>query len=183
MPAPFGLLVGVSAGVLFAWLARAELAREERPLLLTPAFSVVCGFSLFVYAPVMAYFLAFHGDWAWLYLVPAVRVPSAVDLGVVLLTAGAVPAAFAVMAPRAVARRSQQLVIAGGTPLAVALVIALVSVRRLATSASYAQLHGGFGTEPIGASTLGRAVVVAWVAIGLGAAWATVRLRRLTAES
>jgi len=177
VPAPFGLLVGISAGAFFAWLARAELAREERPLVLSPAFSIICGFAALVQAPVMAYFLAFHGDWAWLYLVSAARVPSAIDLAVVLLVAGAVPATFALTAPMAVARRSQPLAAIGGVPLALALVLALVSVRRLATSASYAQMHGGFGTEPIGASTLGKAVLVAWIALGLGAAWTAVRLR------
>jgi hypothetical protein len=177
VPAPFGVLFGISTGVLFAWLARAELAREERPLVTTPAFSIVCGFAALVYAPVAAYFAAFHGDWTWLYLVPAARIPSAVDLALVFFTAAMVPLAFALAAPAAVARNSARLVVAGGGPVALALIHALAGVRRLGTSGSYAQLHGGFGAEPIGASALGRAVLIAWIALGLGASWAAYRLR------
>ena len=44
--------------------------------------------------PSSGYFVAFHGDWSYLYVVPWQRVPSAVDLGLVLLAGAAVVGGF-----------------------------------------------------------------------------------------
>lgn len=177
MPLPFGPLLGIALGALFAWVARAELGREERPLVTTPAFSTVCAFSAMVYTPIHGYFVALHGDWAWLYLAPAARIPSAVELAVVLVAGASIPASFAAAAPIAIARQATKLVVLASVPLGVILVLALVFARRLALSGSYAQVHGGFGTEPIGSSALGRGVLLAGIAIALGVAWAVRRLR------
>lgn len=177
MPAPFGPLVGIALGALFAWLARGELGREERPLVTTPAFSTVCAFAILVFTPVQAYFIALHGDWAWLYLAPAARVPSAAELALVLFAAGSIPLAFAVAAPSAIARHPTRLVAFAAVPLGVAALLGFAFARRLALSGSYAQVHGGFGTEPIGASALGRGVALAGVALLCGVGWTARRFR------
>jgi hypothetical protein len=177
VPLPFGPLFGIALGALFAWVARAELGREERPLVTTPAFSTVCAFATMVYTPIHGYFVALHGDWAWLYLAPSTRVPSAVELALVLLAGASIPASFAATAPLAIARHATRLVTVASIPLGVMLVLAFAFARRLALSGSYAQVHGGFGTEPIGSSALGRGVAIAGIAIAVGVAWALRRLR------
>jgi hypothetical protein len=53
----------------------------------------------------------------------------------------------------------------------------LVCARRLAVSASHAQYFGGFGVEPIGASVLGKGVVLAWAVLALATAWTVRELR------
>src|SRR5216110_2471872 len=70
VPLPFAPLVGIALGALFAWLARSELARSDQPLPTTRPFVLVTAFAGVVFAPAVGYFVAFHGDWAWLYLVP-----------------------------------------------------------------------------------------------------------------
>src|SRR3954470_14233356 len=109
MPVPFALPLGLLLGMTLAWLARAELARSEVPLLLARPFLIAVGLGALVYAPVVGYFAAWHGDWAYLYLVSSLRVPSAVDLLLVLVAAAAVPLGFAIATPWAIAKRGTRL--------------------------------------------------------------------------
>jgi hypothetical protein len=165
MPAPIALLLGFAIGAALAFLARQELTRGDDALHETRAFTVACLFAVFVWAPVTGYFLAFHGDWAYFYGVPWRRIPSALDLVVVLAAAAVVPAGFVAAVP-AVRARSRQ-VVAGlvGGPIAVVLVLTLALFGRLRTSATYAQFHGHFGRSPVFGSTLGKSL--GWAALVL----------------
>ena len=177
MPLPLALPIGLLLGLSLAWLARIELARSDVPLVLARPFLVALGFAAIVYAPVVGYAVALHGDWAYLYLLRFARVPSAVDLGLVLLAAAGVPAGFALGAPWALTKRGAPFLRVG---IAVALVVVIItglSIKRLAVSASYAQYHDHFGAMPIGSSPLGRGVLLSWVAIAAGFGWAVRALR------
>jgi hypothetical protein len=180
MPLPLGLLLGWVIGLGFAWAAREERTDEPASaghLLFSRPFSVAAAFASLVYAPILGYFAAFHGDWSYLYLVPWHRVPSAVDLILVLAATATVPAGFAVgYGPSRAGRRSLVMRLGSG-PAAVALVLGAVCARRLAVSASYAQYHGAFGTEPITQAALGRGVLLSAIALGAGIAWSVRALR------
>ena len=154
-----------------AWTARGELARSEVPLVLARPFGVAAAFALLVLAPVLGYFVALHGDWAYLYVVRWNRVPSAIDLLLVVLVAAQVPLAFAVASPWAMAKRGSLLIKVCAGVAILLVVLCAVSARRLASSASYAQFHGGFGAAPIGKSHLGRGVLLSWVALLAGWGW------------
>ncbi len=67
-------------------------------------------------------------------------------------------------------------------PAALAVAGLTVASRRLAVSGTYAQFHGDFGTEPIGASPLGKGVLLMGVVLALGIAWTVRWLNRLGAE-
>lgn len=177
MPLPLALPIGLLLGLSLAWLARVELARSEVPLVLARPFLVALGFAAIVYAPVVGYAVALHGDWAYLYLIRFARVPSAVDLGLVLIAAASVPAGFALGAPWALARRGRPFVRVGSAIAFVLVVMMILAVKRLAISASYAQYHEHFGGIPIGRSPLGRGVLSSWVAVALGFGWAIRSLR------
>jgi hypothetical protein len=170
---PFGLLVGIS----LAWLSRAELARSEVPLVLARPFLVAVALALFVHAPVLTYFVALHGDWAYLYLVRFARVPSAVDLVLVVLAAGQVPLGFALASPWAIAKRGSPVLRAAGVVGAILLVACIASAPRLSVSASFAQFRGGFGVAPLGRTPLGRGVLLSWVALLAGYGWSLRVLR------
>src|SRR5262245_26570628 len=109
MPLPFAVPIGLLLGMSLAWLARVELARSEVPLVLARPFLVAVGLGAIVYAPVVAYFVARHGDWAYLYLVRFSRIPSAVDLALIILAAAQLPLGFAVATPWAIAKRGPAL--------------------------------------------------------------------------
>lgn len=170
---PFALLVGGS----LAWLARVELARSEVPLLLSRPFLVALAFGLLVLAPVLGWFSAFHGDWSHLYLVDTSRIPSAVDLLVVLAVASQVPVGFALATKLAIARRSTRLLQLGAAIGAIGAIATAIASRRLGVSATTPQWVGGFGLVPIGESPLGRAVLASWIALALGYVWAVLALR------
>lgn len=160
-----------------AWTARGELARSEVPLVLARPFAVATAFAAIVLAPVLAYFVALHGDWAYLYAVRWSRVPSAVDLLLVTLVAAQVPLAFAVASPWAISKRGSLVIkVCAGVAIVLAIACAL-SARRLGSSATYAQFHGGFGVAPIGKSPLGRGVLLSWVALLAGWGWSLYVLR------
>lgn len=177
MPLPFAVPIGFILGMSLAWLARVELARSETPLVLARPFLVAVGLGALVYAPVVAYFVARHGDWAYLYLVRSARIPSAVDLSLVVLAAGQLPLGFAVAAPWAIARRGPSLLKLGAAAGALLLVVSIFVARRLSVSASYAQYHAGFGVVPLGQSPLGRGVLLSWMALIAGYGWCVHVLR------
>jgi len=180
MPLPLALLVGLLLGLGLAWLARVELARSEVPLVLARPFLIALGFGLVVYAPVVGYAVALHGDWAYLYLIRFARVPSAVDLFLVLLAASTVPLGFALGVPWALAKRGPALLKLGAVIAIVLVAATIVAARRLAVSASFAQYHGAFGGAPIAQTPLGRGVLLSWLAVFAGYAWAArVLIRRV----
>ncbi len=183
MPIPFAPLVGFLIGAGLAWAGRSELASQDGPLLASRPFMVVAAFAALVYAPVVAYFVAFHGDWAYLYVVPWRRVPSAVDLALVVLSGASVPAGTLLASSAARARRLGTLVRLGAGPALVTLALLSWSARRLTLSGTYAQFHGDFGTETVASSALGRSVLFMAIVAALGIAWAvrsidTKRARR-----
>jgi hypothetical protein len=177
MPLPLALPIGLLMGMSLAWLARIELARSEVPLVLARPFLIALGLGLTVYSPIIAYFVALHGDWAYLYLVPFRRVPSAIDLALVVLAGCQIPLGFAAFSSWARARRGLALLKAASVIGAfVAIACAIVS-QRLSVSASYAQFHGGFGVAPLGRTSLGRGVLLSWVALVAAYGWCAHALR------
>jgi hypothetical protein len=177
VPLPFALPFAALLGISLAWIARAELARSEVPLVLARPFLVAVGLGLLVYAPIVGYFAALHGDWAYLYLVRWSRVPSAVDLVLVVLCGAAVPAGFALAAPWAIAKRGQRVALASAMVATALLIGAALASRRLAMSATYAQFHGAFGGRAASSTALGRGVLTSWIALAAGYAWSAWVLR------
>jgi len=182
VPIPFAPFFGLALGAALAWIASGELARVDGPTIASRPFAVVAAFAGFVWVPVVGYFVAFHGDWSYLYVVPWQRVPSAVDLGLVLLAGGSVVGGFWVAVRPARRSRSGPLVAMVVVPGTLAVAGLLASASRLAVSGTYAQYHGDFGTEPIGASTLGKGVLLMAVVVALAIAWTVRALVRMSAE-
>jgi hypothetical protein len=171
MPLPFALPVGLLMGLTLAWFARAELARSDVSLILTRPFLATIGLAALIFGPVVGYFTAFHADWAYLYLVRPSRIPSAVDLVLVMLAAAQIPLGFVIAAPWAIAKRSARVLkvtVALAAPL---LMGCVVFSRRLQVAATFAQFHGAYGTSALGGTPLGRGILLSWVALALGFAW------------
>ncbi|WP_437337285.1 hypothetical protein [Sorangium sp. So ce394] len=187
MPAFVAPLVGFALGALLAWFSAAAPHRPgalraaeprlasgppDRPLALVSLFAVL------VFAPVCAYFLVFAPDWSFAYLVDTRRVPSAVDLVLLLLDAASVPAGFvaaqrfaASAGGRPTAQRSiRALAVFAGAPLAIALIAVLALSRRLALDGTYRQVEGDFGVHPITGGPLGYALL--WMHTMLAAGFA-----------
>ena len=183
MPIAFAPLLGVALGAVLAWVAAAELARDDGPIVASRAFVIVAAFTGFVWLPIVGYFVAFHGDWSYLYVVPWRRVPSAIDLGLVLLAGAAVVGSFWLAVEPVRKRRFGPVVAAVVAPTALAVAGLTFSVRRLAVSGTYAQFHGDFGTQPIGESPLGKGVLLMGIVVALGIAWTVRWLNRLGAEA
>lgn len=178
MPAPFALLVGLLIGMTLAWISRSELARSEGPLVLARPFVVTTSLAALIFAPIVGYFLAFHGDWSSLYLVRYFyRIPSALVLAFVIFAALQIPIGFAVAAPLARSKQSSKLAVVVGILLILLVLGSALLSRRLGSSASFAQFQGGFGTIPIGKSPLGRGVLLAWTVLTMAYAWAVHVLR------
>ncbi|MBX3227621.1 MAG: hypothetical protein KIT84_14800 [Labilithrix sp.] len=180
MPLPLAPVVGLLLGLGLAWLARVELARSEVPLVLARPFLVALGFGLVVFGPVVGYAVALHGDWSYLYLIRFTRIPSAIDLVLVVLAAATVPIGFALGAPWALAKRGSALLKLGAVLVVLLAGGTLLAAKRLAVSASFAQYHGAFGGAPIAQTPLGRGVLLSWLALLAGYGWAArVLIRRV----
>lgn len=177
MPLPFALPIGLLLGMTLAWVARAELARSDVSLVLGRPFLVALGLGIAVFAPVVGYFAALHGDWAYLYLLRWSRVPSAVDLLLVVFAALQVPLGFAIAAPLAIAKRGTRILQISAALATVLVLASAIFARRLSVSASFTQYHGGFGVVPLGRSTLGRGILLGWAVLALGYAWSFHVLR------
>jgi hypothetical protein len=171
VPIPFAPLLGFVLGVVLAWVSRDGIARDDGPLIASRFVAIPAAFALAVYAPIAGYFVAFHADWSYLYLWPSERVPSAVDLALVLLAGASVPVGALISAPAARHRRLGTVAWLASVPAVLAAALFAWSARRLAVSATYAQFHGDFGTVPISASSLGRGVLVMAIVGALGVIW------------
>jgi hypothetical protein len=182
VPIPFAPLFGLALGAALAWVAAPALARDEGPLVASRAFAVVVALTGFVWVPIVGYFVAFHGDWSYLYMVPWRRVPSAVDLGLVLLAGAAVVGSFWLGAGPVRKRRFGPVVAMVVGPGTLGVAGLTVAAHRLAVSGTFAQFHGDFGTEPIGASPLGKGVLLMGVVLVLAVAWTVRWLSRMGAE-
>ncbi len=182
MPIPFAPLLGLSLGALLAWIAAPELARDDGPIAMSRPFAIVAAFAALVWVPVVGYFLAFHGDWSYLYLLPWQRVPSAVDLGLVLVAGAAVVGGFWLAVPPVRRRRFGPIVAMVVVPGALAVAGLTAAAHRLGVSGTYAQFQGDFGTEPIGNSPLGKSVLLMGFVVLLAVAWTVRSIVRLAAD-
>jgi hypothetical protein len=174
--------VGLALGAALAWVAGPELARDEGPVVASRSFAIVAAFAGFVWLPVVGYFVAFHGDWSYLYVIPWRRVPSAIDLGLVLLAGAAVVGSFWLAATAVRRRRVAPVVAMIVAPASIAVAGLSIAARRLAVSGTYAQFHGDFGTQAISASPLGKGVLWMGVIVALGVAWTVRWLTAMGAE-
>jgi hypothetical protein len=150
VPIPFAWLVAFALGAVLARAAQGEIAKLEGPLLASRPMAIVVGFAGIVFLPVTGYFAAFHGDWAYLYLVSWQSVPSAVDLCLVVGAACMVPVGFVAGVALLRTRRSratQATAWLAGAPVALAVVLALGFAGLLSLNSSAAQYRGGFGVE------------------------------------
>jgi hypothetical protein len=149
-------------------------------VLLAPAFAVVAAFAALIWLPMVGYFVFFHRDWSYLYLVA--QHPSAIDLALAMLSAACVVACFLAVAGPARKRRGGPVLIVTSVPLALALAALPFVVRRLSVSGTYAQFHGDFGTDPISASLLGRGMLVMGALLALAVAWTVHSLTHLSQQ-
>jgi len=183
VPVVFAPWIGIALGACFAWVAAPELERDGGPLITSRAFMLVAAFAAFVWLPVVGYFLAFHGDWSYLYLVPWRQVPSALDLLFALAAAGTIPASFAISVHPMRKRRTAAVLVAMGAPIVTVLAALPFAARRLAVTGSYAQFHGDFGTEPVPGSLLGKGVLAMALLLAVALVWTLRALMRLSSDA
>jgi hypothetical protein len=183
VPIPFAPLVGFLLGAVLAWVAAPELGRDEGPVVASRPFAVVVAFAVLVFTPIVGYFAAFHGDWAYLYAVRWRHVPSAVDLALVLASGATIVAAFLLAAPFVRKRRFGAVTAMVIAPGVAALALLPLAAHRLSLSATYAQYHGDFGTEPTAASALGRGVLLMGIVLTLALVWTVRAFWAINAES
>ncbi len=200
MPIVFAGLVGLLLGAALAWFASPLLAnagagggsrgpeafgdgRGPGAILLSRPFAVILAFAGFVWLPVVGYFVVFHPDWSYLYLVPHRQVPSAIDLTLVLLTGGTVLLGFWAAVGPVRKRHFASIVALIAVPGAIVVLALPFCIRRLAVSGTYAQFHGDFGTEPIAASLLGKGVLLMGILLAAGVGWTLRSLSRMAGEN
>jgi hypothetical protein len=178
MPAPTAPLLGLALGGLFAWAAGDGTAHGKHALALTP-LALVCLFSLGVFTPVAAYFIAFEPDWAYAYLVDSSRRVGALHAATLLADVASVPLGF-VLAVRASERAALSMVVRlAGVPLVAVGVFVIILFPRLSVQATYAQFHGDFGTRPVAGGPLGYALIWSGFCLSAAAAWTAYALRRM----
>jgi hypothetical protein len=157
--------------------------RIDGPIVACRPFAVVTAFAGLVWLPVVAYFVAFHGDWSYLYVVSWQHVPSAVDLGLVLFAGAAVVFGFWLAVPSVRKRRLGPVAALVVVPATLAVAGTLGAMRRLSVSGTWAQYHGDFGTEAIQSSVLGKGVLLMSLVLALGIVWTVRALLSMAAEA
>jgi hypothetical protein len=172
VPAPLAPLIGFALGVGFAWFAREDLSRSPATAgIASRSLAIVLLFAALVFAPVSAYFLAFESDWSYAYLVDTRRIPSAFQLGLVVLDTASTPAGFLMAARYAKLKKLRPMLVLALPGLALALGCVAFTADRLSVQASYAQFHGDFGTHPVAGSSLGYSLLWMDLMLALGVAW------------
>jgi len=175
-------LTGFVLGVVFAWVASEDLARAGSNVVGTRSLVVVTLFSVLVSVPITAYFLIVAQDWSFAYVIESSRLTSALDMGLVLLTAVSTPIGLRAAAHPAAARNIRAVVGMVAVPLVLAATLIALLLPRLSVFGTFAQYHGDFGTRPVAGSFVGNALL--WMhAVLIGATVWTLRcLQRLTSR-
>jgi hypothetical protein len=179
VPLPLAPLVAALLGVAFGLVGRDEVRRTTASPTATRGFLVLSLVALLLFAPALGYFLAFYPDWAWSYLVPGARVPSAVDLVIVLLVAGCAPLAYGWTAS-ALRRHAVRELVRGVSALVVLFLVAFSLLGpRMIVAGTYAAFHEGYDLATPSGTSLGVSIV--WIdgCLLAGIAWAASRVRAL----
>lgn len=171
-------LLGFVLGAAFAWVSGDEIARSKDSSVSRSLVAVTL-FSLMVYAPIAAYFLAVSPDWTYAYLVDPDRIPRAADLAAVLLNFASVPAGFLAAARAAASRHQGTVVRIAAGPAVLVLANIAAALPRLSVHATHAQFHGDFGVEPLSGSPLGYALIWMSAVLAGSVAWTVRGLRRM----
>ena len=179
VPAPVGPLIGFVLGAAFAWAASDELARSGSSSLLGRSLAVVALFTLLVYGPVCAYFLAFAPDWSFAYLIDSERFAGALDLVLLLADLASVPAGYLAAAKSARAHRLGAVVRIALLPALLAVLFVAATLPRLTVNATYAQYHGDFGIRSESGSALGYGLLWMLTVLAGGIIWTLRSLRRI----
>jgi hypothetical protein len=187
MPIFLTPVFGVILGITLCWMGRDELNRypqmQSAGYFGTRPFQVAAAFSAFILLPVQAYLMVFYGDWSYLYLLPWARVPSAVDLTLVLIAASSPALGFLAVTSWSMRGRFDWVSrVWLGLLVAGSLTGALLW-KRLTVSASFTQYKEHFGIIDASGSSLGVALLLAWAAMGIGTFWALRNLRAKPEEN
>ena len=171
--------VGILIGVLFAWMAREDLARSERGPLASPAIVLPLAFGFLIHGPVAAFFLAYAPDWSVAYLIDSQRVPTIVDMTSLILTTAS-PTIGYLLSVNTASRREGAILLRWSLPLLVLVVaVTIVLGPRLGTDANYAQYRGSFGTRSIAGGGLGMSLLWMNAILFCSAGWVAKSLRQL----
>jgi hypothetical protein len=172
-------LIGLLIGFAFHQSGSRQLARaapgtavETRGQLLTLAYTLI------LFAPFNAYFLAFAPDWSFLYAVDTHEHLGLLIVVSLLLDCGSVVLGFH-LARRYFSHSPTTLLRVLVPALAVVLVFLALGRRRLGVDASYEQFHGDFGVRSVAGSALGYSLLWLGTLFTAATAWTAVQFRRL----
>ncbi len=180
MPALLAPIVGLLLGFAFHQSGSRQLVRaapgtavETRGQLLTLAYTLV------LFVPYNAYFLAFSPDWSFLYALDTRQ-----NLGLLITLSLLVDSASVVigfhLAQRHFGPHSRATLLRVLLP-AVALLLIFLALgrRRLAVEATYEQFQGNFGVHPVAGSALGYSLLWLGSIFIVATIWTAVQFRRL----
>lgn len=174
MPLPFLFPAAVVLGMCHALFAERALrhAGQERMLFAAALFGAA------IVLPVEAYLLHDYADWAYLYLLEPRRIPSAIDLILLLLAAATVPAA-AWLGARWLAQDTKYRVLRTVLGLGTSsLVVGLIAWRRLTHFGTHAQYTGNYGLRSLTECSLGPSLLLVVATLAAGLAVSARALRR-----
>lgn len=176
VPLPLAPIVAALLGVIFALVGRDEVRRTTSAPYGTRAFLVLSIVSFGLLAPAAGYFLAFYPDWAWGYLVPGSRVPSAIDLIGCLLAASLAPITF-VWTAGALRRHAVRELVRGAGAIVVLLAIATAFLGpRLTMAGTYLQYREGYDLQTASGTSLGVSILWIDACLCAGVLWAASRV-------
>jgi hypothetical protein len=176
VPIPLAPILAALLGVVFALVGRDEIRRSSAAPTGTRAFLIVSIVSFGLLAPAAFYFLVFYPDWAWAYLLPGSRVPSAVDLVAAIASAAVAPLAF-VWTAAALRRHAVRELVRGTSVLVVLLAIASAFLGpRLSVAGTYTAYREGYDLQPASGTSLGVSILWIDACVIAGMLWAAARL-------
>jgi hypothetical protein len=128
-------------------------------------------FGLLTFLPIHAFFLMRYGDWSYAYLGPSSRVPSALELLLLVFVTGLLLVGHELLVRARATQRGPLLRGICGAGLGVMLLLVVVLGRRWGTLGTYAQYKGAFGLRPAFPSGFGIVVLSAWTFAGVAFHW------------
>jgi hypothetical protein len=173
---PIALVLELWLGGLFALCASARLRADgpwPHPAVLLPVL-----YAVIVVAPMTAYLYLAHPAWAWLYLVPAERIPGLAVIPAVGAAVAAIVGGWAIVGRLVILGVERRRIVAGlAGGAALVAVLAFVARERLVVVGTHAEVHAGRGL-PLFAVKLGYVLVALAIGAACAAVFVAMELRR-----
>lgn len=162
MTLPGFIVINLLFGASVAYGARVQIRNLQRPVFYNRYFAALMMMEIFVLIPAGAYFTVFYPDWAWMYVVDTLWLPTGVS--VMAVAASPIAATMGYLVGYFSARSKSDWVTVMFMIFAAfgAVGLLVVGMDQMTNLGTYEQYHRNVGLQPVESTSLLPSMILTW---------------------